>query len=73
MSKPTINQQKLLSEIGKYITWIGETNDIDSPSHNNLIDEFIRHDLFNYGLEHGEEIILDTSIRNILTIVRRHK
>lgn len=77
MAQPTIKQQRLLAEVGKHITWIGETNDIDSPSHNNLTEDFIRIELNEFlpdlKLTIAEEIMLESAISEILRIVRRHK
>jgi hypothetical protein len=66
---PSVQQKELISKISSEISGWANTNDIDSSSHWNLIEEFCQ------SLELGEckESILNNCLDEIMTIIKQTK
>jgi len=65
--KPSEQQKDLITKISKEIAGWANTNDIDSPSHWNLIEEFCE----SLDLPERKEMELNESLDNIMTIIKR--
>lgn len=67
--KPSEKQKELISKISSEIKGWARTNDIDSPSHWNLIEEFCRI----CELSEHKESILNNCLDEIMTIIKQTK
>lgn len=69
--KPSTKQRTLIRDFIKYFDGLQYTNDIDSPSHNNLVSEECRLMQDNYSLNDIQTKKLNESLWNILNIIRK--
>ena len=67
--KPNEQQKELISKISNEIAGWANTNDIDSPSHWCLIEEFCRI----CDLSEHHESILNNCLDEIMTIIKQTK
>ena len=67
--KPNEQQKELISKISNEISGWQNTNDIDSSSHWNLIEEFCR----TCDLSEHQESILNNCLDEIMTIIKQTK
>lgn len=64
--KPNQKQKDLISKISNEISGWSNTNDIDSPSHWNLIEEFCE----SLELPEKKELALNQSLDEVLSIIK---
>jgi hypothetical protein len=68
--KPTEQQKELISKISKEIAGWTNTNDIDSPSNWNLIEELIEEFCDSLELPWRRRALLNKALDDILSIVK---
>lgn len=71
MSKVRVKQRTIIRDLIKYFDGLQHTNDIESPSHSNLIEEECRLMQDNYSLDDVQTKELNASLWNILNVIRK--
>lgn len=67
--KPSEKQKQLIRQIASEISGWESTNDIDSPSHWNLIEEFCE----SLELTEKKELALNQSLDEIMSLIKSVK
>lgn len=70
--KATSRQKVLGTSIAAEIAAHMNTNDINSPSHWTLIEEYVNNNLENFSLADADKEKLIDAISEILTIIRKY-
>ena len=72
--KPSQDQKDFVEELLKSISGFSSTNDITSPSHITLIEEFLERMEYEYEFKDKESLVeLRSALRDIYLVVRNIK
>ena len=72
--KPTQKQIALIDDLINYLEFdLKGTNDINSPSHNTIMDELIYKLEDDEIIDPGNSFILEAGLCSILTMIRKSK